>query len=97
MICLMPTYVKKIAYLFLDLQQGTLKRAYVAGISSAEVIFSHLITQVLIAILQSIILNLVIFTVFSLNVHGSIWVSMVFCILTAIYSAAFGKQMFRLL
>lgn len=76
--------------ILMERNDGLLERCLVLGITGHEVLFSHIVTQFLIMIIQSFLVLIFTFVIFALTIKGNVFVILVLTILTGLCGMAFG-------
>lgn len=74
----------------MERNEGLLERSLVLGITGHEILFSHIVTQFIIMVIQTFLVLIFVFAVFALTMKGNIFVIMVLVILTGLCGMAFG-------
>lgn len=70
--------------------EGILERSLVAGITGTEILFSHVIVQMLVMIAQSVMVLILAFLVFDLTMKGPIGWVIILTIITGLCGMTFG-------
>lgn len=77
--------------MLIERNEGMLERCLVSGITGIELLFSHVITQFIIMVFQSILVLIFAFSVFKLALEGYIIWVIILTILTGLCGMCFGK------
>lgn len=75
----------------MERNDGLLERCLVLGITGHEVLFSHIVTQFIIMIVQAFLVLIFTFVVFALTIKGNVFVILMLVILTGLCGMAFGE------
>lgn len=75
----------------MERNEGQMERTLVLGVSGAEMLFSHVVTQFVTMLFQSIFIHIFVFGVFGITNHGSIITIFMLVALTGVCGMSFGK------
>lgn len=78
--------------MIIEKNEGIMERCLVSGITGTEIMFSHVITQFIVMVFQSILVLIFSFVIFELTIHGEVWTVVLLTILTGLCGMCFGKS-----
>lgn len=76
--------------MIIEKNEGIMERCLVSGITGTEILFSHVVTQFIVMVFQTILVLLFSFAVFGLTIKGEMWAVVTLTIMTGLCGMCFG-------